>query len=157
MTHDLTTLETWASTLLAQLDPAARRKLTQQIAQDLRRSQQQRIKAQQTPEGIAYTPRKQRKAFKNKQGRIKKQKAAMFAKLRTNAHLKTKSDANQIEVGFYGRVARIARVHQFGLRDRVSNRGPLVRYEERKLLGFSISTIKLSRNSLIDHIILVKS
>jgi len=65
MTHDLTALETWASTLLAQLAPAARRKLTQQIANDLRRSQQQRIKAQQTPEGIAYTPRKQRKAFKN--------------------------------------------------------------------------------------------
>jgi len=137
MTHDLTALETWASTLLAQLDSTARRKLTQQIAQDLRRSQQQRIKAQQTPEGIAYTPRKQRKAFKNKQGRIKKQKAAMFTKLRTNAHLKTKADANQIEVGFYGRVARIARVHQFGLRDRVSQNGATVKYEERRLLGLN--------------------
>ena len=149
MTHDLTTLETWASTLLAQLDPAARRKLTQQIAQDLRRSQQQRIKAQQTPEGIAYTPRKQRKAFKNKQGRIKKQKAAMFTKLRTNAHLKTKADANQIEVGFYGRVARIARVHQFGLRDRVSNTGPAITYTKRDLIGFSERDWELIKTSML--------
>ena len=151
MTHDLTALETWASTLLAQLDPTARRKLTQQIAQDLRRSQQQRIKAQQTPEGIAYTPRKQRKAFKNKQGRIKKQKAAMFTKLRTNAHLKTKADANQIEVGFYGRVARIARVHQFGLRDKASPQSAAIPYPKRELLGINSEGRKTIQDALLRY------
>ncbi len=132
--------------LLAQLDPVALRKLTQQITQDLRRSQQQRIKAQQTPEGIAYTPRKQRKAFKNKQGRIKKQKTAMLTKLRTNANLKTKADANQIVVGFYGRVARM---HQFGLRDRVSNTEPAITYAKRDLIGFSERDWELIKTSML--------
>jgi phage virion morphogenesis protein len=151
MTHELSALEDWAGGLLAPLDPAARRKLNLQVAQELRRSQQQRIKAQQTPEGIAYTPRKQRKEFRNKQGRIKKQKAAMFEKLRTNTHLKIKADANQIEVGFTGKVARIARVHQYGLRDKVSHTGPEVKYEERKLLGFSETDRELIRRSILKN------
>lgn len=152
MTHDLTALETWASTLLAQLDPAARRKLNLQVAQDLRRSQQQRIKAQQNPDSTPYAPRKQRKEFKNKQGRIKKQKASMFNKLRTNTHLKATADANQIEVGFYGRVARIARVHQFGLRDRVISNGPQIKYEERRLLGFDAEVKNTISLSILKHL-----
>ncbi|MFZ6752819.1 phage virion morphogenesis protein [Undibacterium sp. Dicai25W] len=96
-----------------------------------------------------YTPRKQHKEFKNKQGRIKKQKATMFAKLRTNAHMKTSADANQIEVGFYGRVARIARVHQLGLRDRVSNTGPAITYPKRDLIGFSERDWELIKASML--------
>ncbi|HDQ5284602.1 TPA: phage virion morphogenesis protein, partial [Raoultella ornithinolytica] len=44
-------------------------------------------------------------------------------------------------VEFAGQVQRIARVHHYGLRDRVSRRGPEVRYAERKLLGVN-STVK---------------
>ena len=124
-------------TLLARLDPAARRKLTLKIAQDLRRQQQTRIQAQQNPDGTPYAPRKQRKNIRGKQGRIKKQKASMFNKLRTNTHLKAKADGNGLEVGFYGRVARIARVHQYGLRDSVVAGGGEVGYEKRRVLGFS--------------------
>lgn len=152
MTHDLTALETWASTLLAQLDPAARRKLNLQVAQDLRRSQQQRIKAQQNPDSTPYASRKQRKDFKKKQGRIKKQKGAMFNKLRTATHLKVKADGNHIEVGFIGRVARIARVHQFGLKDKVSPNGPEVKYAERALLGFSATDRDLIQESVLRHL-----
>lgn len=36
---------------------------------------------------------------------------------------------------FEGKVQRIARVHHYGLRDRVSRKGPEVRYAERQLLG----------------------
>lgn len=114
-----------------------RRKLTNQVAQGLLRAQQLRIKAQQTPESTPYTPRKPRKALRSKKERIKKQKAAMFAKLRTNSHLKTKADGNGITVGFFGRVARIARVHQSGLPDRVAKDGPEVTYAERGLIGFN--------------------
>ncbi len=149
MSHDLIALEAWASTLLARLSPSARRKLTQQLAQDLRRSQQQRIQAQQDPDGTPYTPRKQRKSFKDKQGRIKKQKAAMFTKLRTNTHLKAKADENQIEVGFEGRVARIARVHQYGLRDRVSSKQALIQYDERTLLGLGDKELNAARLTII--------
>ena len=147
MQDDLTALETWASTLLARLDPAARRKLALQIAQDLRRQQQTRIQAQQNPDGTPYAPRKQRKNIRSKQGRIKKQKASMFNKLRTNTHLKAKADGNGLEVGFYGRVARIARVHQYGLRDRVAAGRADIQYEERRVLGLHIDNI-----ALINHI-----
>ena len=152
MANDLTALEQWAGALLARLEPAARRKVNQQVAQDLRRSQQQRIKAQQSPEGTPYAARKPRKQLREKQGRIKKQKAAMFGKLRTSAHLKLNADANQIAVGFLGRVARIARVHQFGLRDSVCKNGPEVQYAERQLLGFSSAYHELIKGSLLRHL-----
>ncbi|MFZ6730605.1 phage virion morphogenesis protein [Undibacterium sp. Ji42W] len=152
MSDDLKTLEQWASVLLAQLDPAQRRKVNLQVAQDLRRSQQQRIKTQMTPEGIAYTARKPRKDLRGKKGRIKRQKAAMFNKLRTNTHLKVKEDGNEIAVGFFGRVARIARVHQFGLGDRVAKDGPEVRYAERRLLGFSTADRETIQDALLKHI-----
>ncbi|MDP1978287.1 phage virion morphogenesis protein [Undibacterium sp.] len=153
MQDDLTALETWASTLLAKLAPAARRKLTNQVAQDLRRQQQTRIQAQQNPDGTPYAPRKQRKNIRDKQGRIKKQKASMFNKLRTNTHLKAKADGNGLEVGFYGRVARIARVHQYGLRDRVVAGGGDVQYEQRRVLGLNfeqdIYSFKILNNIFI--------
>ncbi|MBR7777368.1 phage virion morphogenesis protein [Undibacterium rugosum] len=152
MSHDLTALEQWAGALLAQLEPSARSKVNQLVAQDLRRNQQQRIKAQQTPEGAAYTPRKPRKDLRGKKGRIKKQKSAMFTKLRTATHLKIKSEAGEISVGFFGRVARIARVHQFGLKDRVARNGPEVQYAERPLLGFSHADRELIKDSLLRHV-----
>ncbi|WP_199880019.1 phage virion morphogenesis protein, partial [Escherichia coli] len=40
-------------------------------------------------------------------------------------------------VQFEGKVQRIARVHHYGLRDRVSRKGPDVRYAERRLLGIN--------------------
>jgi phage virion morphogenesis protein len=71
------------------------------VAIDVRRSQAQRIKAQQGPDGAAYPARKRRKEFKRKNGRIKRQKAAMFTKIRTAKHLKVKATGDQIEVGFF--------------------------------------------------------
>ena len=91
------------------------------MAIDLRRSQAQRIKAQQGPDGTAYPARKRRKEFQGKNGRIKRQKAAMFAKIRTAKHLKVKATDDQLEVGFFGWVARVARVHQFGRQESVAN------------------------------------
>lgn len=152
MQDDLTGLETWASTLLAKLDPAARRKLTSQIAQDLRRQQQTRIQAQQNPDGTPYAPRKQRKNIRGKQGRIKKQKASMFNKLRTNTHLKAKADCKGLEAGFYGSVARFAQVHQYGLRDRVVAGGGDVQYETRRIIGLTKFNTSFISNSLSEII-----
>ncbi|MGS0744196.1 phage virion morphogenesis protein, partial [Glaciimonas sp. GG7] len=100
----------------------------------------------------AYAARKQRKKMRGKQGRIKRQKAAMFSKLRTAANLKIKPDANQLSVGFFGRAARIARVHQEGLSDRVSKKGPEYQYPARGLLGFSALDRELIRDALLRHL-----
>lgn len=152
MSDDLNSLEQWAGALLAKLQPAQRSAVNRKVAQDLRRSQAQRIAAQRDPDGTGYTPRKERKDLRGKKGRIKRQRAAMFTKIRLQKSLKIQPDANQIAVGFFGRVARIARVHQEGLPDQVSKKGPQYQYPSRKLLGFSESDRELIRDSLLRHI-----
>jgi len=97
-------------------------------------------------------PRKNRKEFRGKGGRIKRQKAAMFNKLRTTAYLQTRVDENQISIGFFGRVARLAHVHQEGLTDRVAPTGPKYTYPARPLLGFSTEDRALLRTIIIQHL-----
>ncbi len=152
MSNDLHALEAWAGALLAKLQPAQRRAINHQVAIDLRRSQAQRIKAQQGPDGTAYPPRKRRKELKGKKGRIKRQKTAMFAKIRTTKFLKMKATGDQIEVGFAGRVARIARVHQFGEEESVSTGKGVYTYAQRPLLGFSSDDKVVIRDSFLRHI-----
>lgn len=149
MTNRLETLEDWAAGLLGKLEPASRNKLARSIGQALRRSQQQRIIAQRNPDGSKYAPRKQRH-LRGKQGRVKR-KAQMFQKLRTASFLKVKGDGNSISVGFTGRIARIARVHQYGLKDRAERGAPDVRYEQREILGFIDADIDLIRDGLLAH------
>lgn len=151
MNDDLHALEAWAGALLAKLQPAQRRAINHKVAIDLRRSQAQRIKAQQGPDGAAYPARKRRKEFKGKNGRIKRQKAAMFGKIRTAKHLKTKATGDGIEVGFFSWVARVARVHQFGQQDRVTKKRPTYKYPERPLLGLSRKDRTLIRESFLLH------
>jgi len=150
MTNRLEALEDWASGLLEQLEPASRNKLARSLGQALRRSQQQRIIAQRNPNGGKYAPRKQRN-LRGKQGRLKR-KAKMFQKLRTASFLKTHVDGNSISVGFTGRIARIARVHQYGLKDRAQRSTRHVKYEQRKIVGFANADIELIRDGLLAFI-----
>lgn len=129
---DLHKVDAWLAALLANLEPAARQRMMRELAQQLRRTQQNNIKLQRNPDGTAYEAR--RVTARSKKGRIKRQ---MFSKLRTVKYLKNSSSADSASVEFAGSVQRIARVHHYGLRDRVSRRGPEVRYAERRLLGIS--------------------
>ncbi|WP_270586089.1 phage virion morphogenesis protein [Escherichia coli] len=129
---DLQRVDDWLAALLANLEPAARQRMMRELAQDLRRNQQQNIRLQRNPDGSGYEPR--RVTARSKKGRIKRQ---MFAKLRTAKYLKTAASADSASVQFEGKVQRIARVHHYGLRDRVSRKGPAVRYAERRLLGIN--------------------
>ncbi len=153
MSDDLHTLEAWAGALLAKLQPAQRRAINHKVAIDLRRSQAQRIKAQQGPDGTAYPARKRCKEFKGKQGRIKRQKAAMFNKIRKAKYLKMQADAGQLSIGFMAKVAHVARVHHEGLEDKVSKKGPKYTYPARPLLGFSVADRTLIRESLLRHLL----
>ena len=150
MANNLEALETWAAVLLDRLEPAERSKLARSIGQELRRSQQKRVMAQENPDGTKFAPRKQRN-LRGKQGRIKR-KLAMFKKLRTASYLKVRGDSNAVTVGFTGRIARIARVHQFGLKDRAERGAPDVKYDQRELLGFTESDIDIIRDSLLAHL-----
>ena len=153
MSNDLQALEAWAGALLTKLQPAQRRAINHQVAIDLRRSQTQRIKAQQGPDGAAYPPRKKRKELKGKTGRIKRQTAAMFNNIRTAKYLKMHADPDQLNIKFLTKVARIARVHHEGLTDSVTKNGPKYSYPSRPLLGFSKTDRTLIRESLLRHLI----
>ena len=150
MANDLDALEDWAGVLLSKLEPAAWSKLTRSLAQQLRRSQQQRVKQQRNPDGSVYAERKPRD-LKGKKGRIKRQ-AKMFQKLPRASHLKAKGDEQSITVGFTGRVARIARVHQYGLKDRAEANAPEVRYEQRQVLGLTNADISFLKSVLLTHL-----
>lgn len=150
MASNLEALETWAAVLLARLEPGERSKLARTIGQELRRSQQKRVRAQENPDGTKYAPRKKRD-LRGKQGRIRR-KLAMFKKLRTASYLKVRGDSTGITVGFTGRIARIARVHQYGLKDRAERGAPDTRYEQREVLGFTQSDLDLVRDNLLNHL-----
>ena len=150
MANDLDALEEWAGALLQKLEPAARSKLTRSLAQQLRRSQQQRVKQQRNPDGSVYAARKTRD-LKGKKGRIKRQ-AKMFLKLPRASHLKAKGDEQSITVEFTGRVARIARVHQRGLKDRAEANAPEVKYEQREVLGFTDADLELVQHTLLTQL-----
>lgn len=61
----------------------------------------------------------------------------MFRKLGRSGLLKAGSTPDEAWVGFAGKSALIGRVHQEGGIDRVSKRGPNVRYAQSELLGLT--------------------
>ena len=153
MTDPLVQLDTWAGALLVRLQPVERRKLAQTIARDLRRSQQRRIARQLAPDGTPYPPRKpQTGSLRSKRGAIRRKQGAMFVKLRTARWLKANATAEGAEVGFVGRVARLARVHQYGLSDRAKPGGKEVRYARRPLLGFDDMERARMHDMLLEHL-----
>ncbi len=135
MAETLDDLSAWLTPLLMRLQPAQRAKLAREAAKRMRRTQQQRILVQRNPDGTAFTPRKAR-TLRSKQGRIKA-RAKMFTKLRTARYLKAGGSAAEATVSFAGRISRIARIHQYGLRDRPGKGMPDVQYAKRELLGFA--------------------
>ncbi|MNE69178.1 Phage virion morphogenesis family protein [compost metagenome] len=134
--------------LIAGLSASRRRQMAAEIAKRLRISQQQRIKRQQAPDGTPYVARK-RQPVRSKKRRVKRE---MFAKLRTHRYMKAKGTADEALVEFAGRVQRIARVHQEGLRDRPSRHSRDVQYDARPLLGFSLKDIQYVESIVISCI-----
>lgn len=132
---ELHEVDAWLDALLAQLEPPARTRMLREVARDVRRIQQANITAQRAPDGTAWEPR--RVTARTKPGRIRRK---MFAKLKTTKYLKAQASADQAEIAFAPAVQKLARVHHYGLRDRVNRRGTMVKYAERPLLGFNNDT-----------------
>jgi len=137
----------WLDALVTKLTPQQRRKLLRDVATKLRQQQQQNIRQQQNPDGSAFEPRKT--PLRAKSGRIKKQ---MFTRLRTTRYLKTKVSGDAAAVEFDPKARRIARVHHYGLRDRVSKKGPEIIYPARQLLGITDASDELVINLIIEHL-----
>lgn len=88
--------------------------------------------------------------IRSKRGSIKRK--AMFKKMSGPKFLKAQGDANSIAVGFVGRTARLARVHQYGLRDSPERNQPQTRYPQRELLGLTDADLELIRDRLLEHL-----
>lgn len=147
MSSNVLELANYLQPLLERLSMGERARLAKQIGRDLRKSQGKRISEQKNSDGSSYTPR--RKRLREQKGKIKRK---MFTKIKNTSNLKVLSNADSIAIGFVGRVARIARVHQEGLKDRAEKGAPDVVYPKRELLGFTEQDIKLVEDSFLKHI-----
>ncbi|HED2500228.1 TPA: phage virion morphogenesis protein [Serratia marcescens] len=76
----------------------------------------------------------------------------MFRRLRTARFLKARADAGGATVGFTGVAARIARAHQYGLRDRVNKSGAMASYPRREVLGITKADRMAIARSVIDSL-----
>lgn len=141
---DLEQLEQWIAEMLGRLEPGRRRSMALRIAKTLRTANAERIAAQVQPDGSAFEPRKPQKGNRGRVGTIKQRRHSrkMFARLRQARFLRAEASPDEAIVGFGNPgVARVARVHQLGLRDRISRaeNSPTYDYPERVVLGFARS------------------
>jgi phage virion morphogenesis protein len=134
--------------LIAALSPANRRRMAADIAKTLRTRQQHRIKTQKAPDGTPYAARK-RQLVRAKKGRVKRE---MFVKLRTNRFMKATGRDDAAVVEFAGKVQRMAKVHQYGFKDRPNPRSQDVQYPKRPLFGFNRRDKQLIDELIIKHL-----
>ncbi|WP_333881231.1 phage virion morphogenesis protein [Atlantibacter hermannii] len=143
--NELNPFENRLAALIAALSPAGRRNLSAEIAKTLRQQQQQRIKAQRAPDGTPYEERRPQ-TIRGKKGRVKRE---MFAKLRTNRYLKDKADDAAAIVEFTDKAQRIARVHHYGLNEKIEGKIKTIKYPKRQLLGLSRKQVEDVEDLLI--------
>lgn len=122
-------LEEWLKPYLQGATPAGRRAFGRAVAKYLWRSQSERIRAQRNPDGTPFEARK-------------KGRKAMFDKIRQRPNLLTGYNDSEVWVGFRGKVAAIADVHQHGLFTAPGPGQKKVRYEQRELLGYTDADVK---------------
>lgn len=144
---DLELLTEYLGTMLQQLSDAERRKLEMSIGRKIRASQKTRITRQQNPDGSAFVPRKKR--LRDKKNKIKNK---MFNVIKNAKYMRVQRTAQGMAIGFTGRIAFIARGHQFGLVDKVDRDGPSVKYDSRELLGFTEEEIKMIEADVLEHL-----
>lgn len=206
---ELQALEAWAESCLRKLGPAGRKRLTLQIARELRATNTRRMRAQRGPDGETWEARKrQRKAepiirylYQKKDGSVRELEMSSYRReggriigydkeagaIRTmvgarvlrkmtpqhgggsirarvnkaqkmmdglsrpkSLHAKATDGAAVVE--FSRKAARIAAVHHWGGRDRVTRGGPEYNYPARPLLGISEADAERIRDVILTHI-----
>jgi len=151
MADALEQLAQWATPLLQRMEPAGRKAAMLEVATYLRKSQAQRIADQRNPDGSPYEPRRPREQLAKRQGAIRGQ---MFMGLRKARNLQRNVTADMASVAMNPRVSYVARVHHYGLPDKVDRRdrnSPVVRYARRELLGCTSVDIQEIEEILLRH------
>ena len=148
-------LEDWAGALLQRLAPAEQQRLALQVAQQLRRSQQKHMRAQQGPDGAAWEPRKApAQTLRTQRRTLRDTKTGpMMRGLAAAKHLRAQATPTEATVAFADRVQRIARVHHYGETDAVNNPNPpRYDYPARPLLGISDDDLQAITQLLLSHL-----
>lgn len=122
-------LDHWLDQIALRLEPIQRRELMRRLAQGLKVRQRDRIKQQRDPDGHRFIPRK-----RNQIGN-KKRQGALFQNI--GKEIKTEYSADHTAVGFGGRTAIVAEVHQQGKTIKPSRYAKATHYPIRELVGFS--------------------
>ena len=148
---DFADIEALAGALLRRVDAGERSKILRVMARTLRNSQAARITRQQDPDGQPFAARKAQPLGRLRRGGTIKRKA-MFRKLRNTTNLQAGSTDTEAWVGFSGRAARIARVHQEGLEDAPAKGAKPVRYARRMLLGDTDAERQALLDILFTHV-----
>lgn len=132
--------------IAARIASGERKRLGRAIAKDLRRANAVRIRRNVEPDGEEMAPRKRRKSGRLRSKRLRDgprspkktvRQPRMFARASQPRFLRTESTVGDAQVGFVGAMARIMRVHQYGLRDTVTRdpQSPAITYPARVVLG----------------------
>ena len=122
-------LDHWLDQIALRLEPTKRRELMRRLAQGLRVRTRDRIKQQRDPDGHRFIPRK-----RNQIGN-KKRQGALFQNI--GKQIKTEYSADHAAVGFGGRTAIVAEVHQQGKTIKPSRYAKANNYPTRALVNFS--------------------
>lgn len=137
---DMSAFHAYFEHAIAQLSPQGQRKMQQAIGKYLRQANRQRLTAQTGPEGNAWPKRKGSGSASGK----------MFKKMRGNGHLKLKHQAGGLRMGWYGRVGSIARIHHYGLSERLQY--GTAKYATRELIGINANDIDAIKSIIIEHL-----
>ena len=125
MSDGIDEIDGWIKDVIESLSPSKRAQALKKIGAHLKKSNQKRLSKQIGPDGKKWAARKDGTRSK------------MMARLRLSRNLRVKSSSQHVSLGWSGLAGGIARVHHFGLTDRVSEKGVKHKYEARQLLGIS--------------------
>ena len=141
---DLHQVEQAIAALINRSSPASRRKMNSALARKLRQRQQVSIQKQQAPDGTPYAPRKNKKPGRR----------VMFRRLRTVRFMKTRSTPDDMTISFAQSAQNIARVHHYGLREKIETKGRKleIKYARRQLIGITPHDVEIIGNEIIDFL-----
>ncbi|WP_179038406.1 phage virion morphogenesis protein [Limnobaculum xujianqingii] len=141
---DLHQVDQAIAALINRTSPASRRKMNSALVRKLRQRQQISIQKQQAPDGTPYAPRKNKKPGKR----------VMFRRLRTVRFMKTRSTPDDMTISFTQGVQNIARIHHYGLREKIETRGRKleIKYARRQLIGLTHHDVEIIGDSIIDFL-----
>lgn len=141
-------LDAWMAQALAALAPAERRSLFRRIGRDLAKRNRAHMTRQVGPDGAAWAPR-----ARDAHGKVRKA-TKMMAGLRAARRLKVTATPQSSEIGWNGRDARIAAVHQFGALDYVdrAHSDAKARYPARPLIGLTPEDVAQVRATVLEHL-----